>query len=72
MPSTWRLCCPLPPERPGWSSAGRYFLGYQVLLPYTILGQWQEDDLTAALVSLAPITAFLAVTLVRRLGRRPE
>jgi hypothetical protein len=48
------------------------FLGYQVLLPYTILGQWQEDDLTAALVSLAPITAFLAVTLLRRLRRRPE
>ncbi len=48
------------------------FLGYQVLLPYTILGQWQEDDLTAALVSLAPITAFLAVTLLRRRERRPE
>jgi len=48
------------------------FLGYQVLLPYTILGQWREDGLTAALVSLAPITAFLAVTLLRRLERRPE
>lgn len=48
------------------------FLGYQVLLPYTIHGQWQEDELTAALVSLAPITAFLAVTLLHRLGRRLE
>ncbi|MRR54349.1 MAG: hypothetical protein EG822_07550 [Deltaproteobacteria bacterium] len=48
------------------------FLGYQVLLPYTILGQWQEDGLTAALVTLAPITAFLAVTLLRRLELRPE
>lgn len=48
------------------------FLGYQVLLPYTILGQWQEDDLTAALISLAPVAAFLAVTLVRRWGHQPE
>ncbi len=47
-------------------------LGYQVLLPFTILGQWEEDTLTAALASLAPITAFLAATLVRRLRRRPE
>jgi hypothetical protein len=48
------------------------FLGYQVLLPYTLLGQWQEDALTAALISLAPIAAFLTVTLVRRLERRTE
>ena len=47
------------------------FLGYQVLLPYMILGQWQEDGLTAALVSLTPIAAFLAVNLLRRPGRRP-
>lgn len=48
------------------------FLGYQVLLPYTILGQWVEDDVTAALVSLVPIAAFLAVTLIRSRELQPQ
>lgn len=47
-------------------------LSYRVLLPYSIIGQWQEHELTTALVSLAPVAAFLAVTLVRRTAYQPE
>jgi len=47
-------------------------LGYRVLLPYTILGQWREDGLTPALISLAPLAALLTVTLVRRMAHQPD
>ena len=35
------------------------FLGYRVLIPYAINGQWIEDDLTPALITFAPLAAFL-------------
>ena len=43
------------------------FLGYRVLIPYSILGQWIEDDLTPALITLAPLAAFFACLLFRRM-----
>lgn len=41
-------------------------LSYRVLLPYSIIGQWQEHELTTALVSLAPVAAYLAAGLLPR------
>lgn len=34
------------------------FLAYRVLIPYTLLGLWIEDDRSAALIALSPAIAF--------------
>lgn len=44
------------------------FLAYRVLLPYAILGQWQEDAIVTALVFLAPVAAGGLSRLLRRPG----
>lgn len=46
------------------------FLAYRVLIPYTLLGLWIEDNLTAALTFLAPAVAFLIPWAVRLVTRR--
>jgi len=46
------------------------FLAYRVLIPYTLLGLWIEDDATAAVTALAPLVAFLIPWAVRLLTRR--
>lgn len=43
------------------------FLAYRVLLPYAILGQWQEDALVTTVVTLAPL---LGAGLSRLLRQR--
>lgn len=35
------------------------FLSYQVLIPYTILGQWQENDFIPFLIWLGPVAALI-------------
>lgn len=47
-------------------------LGYRVLIPYTILGRWTEDDVTPALITLAPLGAFFACAVFRRLKALPR
>jgi hypothetical protein len=46
------------------------FLAYRVLIPYTLLGLWIEDDRTAAITFLAPAIAFLIPLAVRLVTRR--
>lgn len=41
------------------------FLGYRVLIPYAILGQWQEDLLVTAMVFSAPAGAAILGVLFR-------
>jgi hypothetical protein len=36
------------------------FLGYRVLIPYTILGEWTENTATAFMIWIAPVIAFFA------------
>ena len=43
------------------------FLSYRVLILYKLRGQWIEDDVTPAFIWLAPISAFLLVSLIRRI-----
>lgn len=43
------------------------FLGYQVLIPYTLLGQWIEDDLAPVLITTAPLMAFFACAVLCRM-----
>lgn len=42
------------------------FLAYRVLTPYTILGQWIEDDLTPIMMWTAPVLAVILIQLFRR------
>ncbi len=44
------------------------FLAYRVLIPYTILGQWQESGWVTLLVFLAPAASFGLAQLARREG----
>ncbi|GAB6083644.1 hypothetical protein JCM30471_25580 [Desulfuromonas carbonis] len=46
----------------GWS----VLLGYQVLTPYAILGQWQEQSWVAAAIVSAPLCTRLATRLASR------
>lgn len=41
------------------------FLGYRVLIPYTILGQWSENTTTAFMIWAAPVFTLTAVYLSR-------
>jgi hypothetical protein len=43
------------------------FLSYRVLIAYTYSGQWTEDNITAALIFLAPVVAFLLVAAAKKL-----
>ena len=42
------------------------FLGYRVLIPYTIQGEWDENTTTAFMIWVAPVTAFIASYLANR------
>lgn len=46
------------------------FLSYRVLIAYTYSGHWIEDDITPALIFLAPVVAFLLVAAARKLTRQ--
>ncbi|HQJ09869.1 MAG TPA: hypothetical protein PLF54_12755 [Deltaproteobacteria bacterium] len=41
------------------------FLSYHVLIEYTVLGRWIENDTIAAAVWLAPVAAWLASLIVK-------
>ena len=46
------------------------FLSYHVQIKYTLLGQWIESDLIAAVIWLAPVLAFVIRMIIRRLFRK--
>jgi hypothetical protein len=46
------------------------FLSYHVQIKYTLLGQWIENDLIAAVIWLAPVLAFVIWMIIRRLFRK--
>ncbi|MDY6855227.1 MAG: hypothetical protein SWO11_11075 [Thermodesulfobacteriota bacterium] len=45
------------------------FLGYRVLIPYTLLHQWVDNGATAFMIWSAPVTALLLHAVIRRLQR---
>ena len=45
------------------------FLSYRVLIPYTLLGMWIEDDHTSAMIWIAPAFAFLLAALAKKASR---
>ena len=68
------LVCLLPfvPGPAGLTLSWSVFLSYQVLIPYNILGEWVENDVTSCMVWLAPVTAFLVVKCVKTTIRRKQ
>jgi len=55
---------------PGIVLSWAVFLSYRVLIDYTYSGLWVEDDVTPALIFLAPVVAFLLVAAARKLTRQ--
>lgn len=43
------------------------FISYWVLIPYTFLGQWVENDMVPLMIFLSPISAFLIASIVKHL-----
>jgi len=48
------------------------FLSYHVLIGYSILGQWVENDLIAAAIWLGPVAAWTAALAARKRSRNPS
>jgi len=68
------LVCLLPfvPGPAGLALSWSVFLSYQVLIPYNILGEWVENDVTSFMIWVAPVTAFLLMKYVRTAIRRKQ
>ncbi len=45
------------------------FLSYRVLIPYTLLGLWIEDDSTSFMIWAAPVLAFLVAALAGKISK---
>ncbi len=46
------------------------FLGYRVLIPYALGGQWVEGDVTAFMTWIGPVAAFVLITIYRSVARQ--
>jgi hypothetical protein len=45
------------------------FLSYRVLIPYTLLGVWNEDERTSAMITAAPVLAFILAALAKKISK---
>ena len=65
------LICFLPfvPGSAGLTLSWSVFLAYQVLIPYTLLGKWIENDTIPAMIWLAPVTVFFLAAMSKRVQR---
>jgi Glycosyltransferase family 87 len=70
----WYALClaallPLAGGPAGMALCWSVFLGYQVLIPYALLGQWQEQPWVAAAIVSAPVCALCGGWLAARWSR---